>query len=94
MTLVETLELKPWFRQVASIDAADANRDALSIVTDIGAQIIWGSVPGREQPMEMPANTKLAYLDRAYYDSGTGRIDWNQKGRWHFLADTLARGES
>lgn len=90
LTLLAMLVDRPWYDQIESIDVADYATDGiLTLVTDIGSRIVWGSAPGAERPLEMTASVKLSYLDRAYEESGTDRIDFNQQGRWHFLADSL-----
>lgn len=90
LALLELVEGRDWTAQVAGVEVSrDDDPRVLTLVTDIGSRIIWGSVPGREQPMEMPATLKVAYLEKAFADSGTGRIDWNQRGNWHFLGDAM-----
>jgi hypothetical protein len=83
LRLLRLLDGRPWRDQVASVDVRDfLATGELVLVTDRGARIIWGSPPGEETPLEVTADTKLAYLAKAYEDFG--RIDTGHLGELRF----------
>jgi len=85
LRLLRLLEGKPWRSQIASVDVSRYLEEGeLVLVTDIGAQIIWGSAPGDETALEVTADTKLAYLAKAYEDFD--RIDTGHRGVLRFRA--------
>lgn len=63
--------------QVAAIDAGDfRSRGRLSIITDTGTRVVWGSAPGEERPGEAKASEKIARLvDLTGRPGSNGRID-------------------
>lgn len=74
---------RPWLEQVAEIDVARWPYDrTLLLRTDIGAEIEWGSLPGRERPLEPGVDRKLAFLAKAV--ETTSRIDCHYPSRWYF----------
>ena len=83
LRLLRLVEQRPWRGQVTSIDAdAYLSTETLVIVTDLGARIIWGSAPGEESGLEVPAERKLEYLDAAFEEFR--RIDTGHTGTLHF----------
>ena len=83
LRLLRLIDQRPWRDQVAAIDANRFLEDeTLLIRTDLGARIVWGSAPGEESALEVTAEGKLAYLDRAYADFA--RIDTGYSGEFHF----------
>jgi len=65
--LQELIEHQAWRDQVRAIDVAGFyNDESISIVTDRGTRIVWGSVPGEEKRLEAPVDLKLAWLDHHY----------------------------
>lgn len=83
LRLLRVLDGKPWRGQVAAIDASRyLAEEVLVIRTEIGARIVWGSAPGEESGLEVPANGKLAYLDKAFEEFN--RIDTGYDGELRF----------
>jgi hypothetical protein len=83
LRLVDRLSGVAWRAQIESIDAgAFLDEQRLTIVTDLGARIAWGSAPDDEMALEIDADRKIAYLDRAYEDFG--RIDTGYAGTLRF----------
>jgi hypothetical protein len=84
LRLLRLIDTRPWFSQVAALDAGRYLADGtLVIVTDIGARITWGSAPGEEPPGEVPSEGKIAYLDTAWEQFE--RIDRGHDGELYFL---------
>jgi len=87
LALLERLSREPsartWLGQVAEIDVSRWFYDrTLVLRTDIGAEIEWGSLPGRERPLEPGMDRKLAFLKKAV--DTTSRIDCHYPSRWYF----------
>ncbi|MCP3980202.1 MAG: hypothetical protein GY716_12930, partial [bacterium] len=83
LRLVERLSDMEWRAQVEAVDASEfRDEERLTILTDIGARIAWGSAPDDEMALEIDVDRKLAYLDRAYEDFG--RIDTGYVGTLRF----------
>ena len=83
LRLLRHIAGKPWREQVASIDTSRyLTEEVLVIQTDLGASIIWGSAPGAETGLEVSAEGKLAYLDKAWQEFN--RIDTGYDGELRF----------
>ena len=86
LRLLRLIDERIWRSQVSAVDVARYLPDeVLSLKTDRGAEIIWGSAPGEEQALEVLAERKLAYLDKAYEEFD--RIDMGYAGEWYFLQE-------
>lgn len=86
LALLARLDAPPWRQQIAAIDVRAFREDGtLTIVTETGARIVWGSPPGRESSFEILAEDKIRILDRAVRDYG--RIDCGFIGTWYFLRE-------
>jgi len=84
LSLVRSLQQRPWRDQIASIDTSSYLTDGtIHLRTDLGATILWGSPPGEETVLELHAEDKLRILDHAFRDCG--RIDCGFSGTWYFL---------
>lgn len=74
LTLMAHVQGHPGWAQVVGIDAeryAKARR--LSLVTDRGTRVVWGSPPGETRVGEPTTKQKLANLDRLMNDPAFGR---------------------
>jgi len=80
LRLLRLIEAKPWRGQVDAVDAGVyLAQETLTLVTDRGTRIIWGSAPGEEAPGEATAARKLSYLD--YQSEHMGHIDGGYEGQ-------------
>lgn len=67
LRLIDMMQRRAWFRQVDQLDMSQFMRDdSISLITDRGCRIIWGSAPGEERALETLADMKLRYLDEHY----------------------------
>ena len=83
LRLLRLIDGKPWRQQIAAIDTSRyLAEEVLVIRTDLGASIIWGSAPGEESGLEVAADGKLAYLDKAFEEFN--RIDTGYDGELRF----------
>lgn len=74
MDLMLMLQRERLLEQVAGIDlGAEHDNGRLTVVTDRGAQVVWGGGPERVRPGEQPTSVKLNRL-RSLLER-TGRID-------------------
>ncbi|MCH2135454.1 MAG: hypothetical protein MK101_02605 [Phycisphaerales bacterium] len=79
LTLLDHVEGRDWMTQIDAIDlAGHARNGSLVLVTDTGSQIIWGSAPGQETPLEALWERKLVRLDHLFGTSG--RVDQHHSG--------------
>jgi len=84
LAIMKLVDMYPWHDQIAHVDLDDGNA-RIVLVTDLGARIIWGSAPGKEDALEPTAKRKLAFLDKAY--ETRARIDSGYEGIWRFYED-------
>jgi hypothetical protein len=83
LRLLRLVDARAWRDQIGAIDVSRyLAEETIVIRTDIGARIIWGCAPGAESPLEVSADAKLAYLDRAFADFS--RIDTGYAGEFRF----------
>ena len=79
LLLLETIEDQSWYEQITAIDLAEFRvRQQLVLVTDLGTRILWGSMPGRETPMEAMSKDKIQRLD--WFHTYHGRVDQHHRG--------------
>ena len=79
LRLLRLIDTRSWAHQVSAIDAGDfLSRESLTLVTEHGTNIIWGSAPGAEAPGEATAERKLTYLD--YQAEHMGHINRGYDG--------------
>jgi hypothetical protein len=86
LRLLRLMDDRSWRDQVTVLDVSGyLSEQSLTLRTDRGAEIIWGSAPGEEQALEVLAERKLAYLDKAYEEFE--RVDMGYAGEWYFLQE-------
>jgi hypothetical protein len=65
--LLGLIDRREWRHQVREVDVSKFLKDQpLRLVTDRGCAIVWGGAPGKEPPLEILADAKLARLDFFY----------------------------
>ena len=88
LLVLEQIRDKPWLKQgqVVAIDLTGFMETGMvTLVSDRGCRIIWGSAPGKETALESLAKRKLDYLKYQYEQFGhidlghTGEIDLTGK---------------
>lgn len=97
MRILSLLADRPWREEIAEIEVAAVARGGPTVLrTAGGSAIVWGRTPESAAASEVPAETKLAYLDRLHalqgdLESPPGRrLDL----RLDYLAFSLEPGES
>ncbi|MAA52739.1 MAG: hypothetical protein CMJ41_06935 [Phycisphaerae bacterium] len=79
LLLLDTIKDRDWYEQIAAIDLTEFRvRQQLVLVTDLGTRIIWGSMPGRETPMEAMSSDKIQRLE--WFHTHHGRVDQHHRG--------------
>ena len=79
LLLLDTIEDQAWYEQISAIDLSEFQiRQQLVLITDLGTRILWGSMPGRETPMEAMAKDKIQRLD--WFHTYHGRVDQHHRG--------------
>lgn len=80
LELLATLQASPGYAQVAGVDVSRyAEQKRLTIITDRGTRVVWGSAPSDFAPLEPAVATKLHWL--AYFATSPEhgrRIDGRQ----------------
>ena len=80
ISVLKLIYNKPWALQVIEIrlDKWNSNR-SITLISDKGRSLIWGSSPGNEKPLESLAERKLEWLNSMYEDSGRIDLDLNSE---------------
>ena len=79
LLLLDTIDDQVWYEQITAIDLSEFKiRQQLVLVTDLGTRILWGSIPGRETPMEALTHDKIQRLD--WFHTYHGRVDQHHRG--------------
>ncbi len=87
LRLLQLIEPQPWSHQVEAINITGVIRgEAIRLVTQHGARIIWGSAPGEEDALEALADRKLYSLNYMYDNYGS--IDMNRTGTLDITSPT------
>ena len=71
LRLLRLIDGKEWRHQVVAIDVSDyMQTEYLSIITDRGYSLVWGSAPGQERSGEADTGLKEQYLDYPFVNFG------------------------
>ena len=97
ISLLRTLCQRPVARQISGVDLSDFLKNGkLTLITDKGTRIVWGSAIGDSVPGEVKVERKIARLEQNLKEFG--RIDANQNRVEIYtpivLVDKTAKAES
>jgi hypothetical protein len=69
LELLQLMSDKPWYRQVAGIDASEySGKGQLALVTPDRTRVVWGGRPSKPAIGEVSTAQKLAYLQQLFHD--------------------------
>ncbi|MEM7229784.1 MAG: hypothetical protein AAF432_13315 [Planctomycetota bacterium] len=71
LRLLRFIDDQPWLHQIRAVDLSGfGTTGALSIISDRGCRIIWGSPPESERALESFAALKVQYLNHHFTEHG------------------------
>lgn len=89
LKLMHVIDQQPWRHQIAEIDVSSVVRDGLIRLRTMSSSVIlWGSAPGEEAALELPAEGKLQRLALLYQNHG--RIDGGRTGELDITCEKVA----
>jgi hypothetical protein len=69
LELLQLMSDKPWYRQVAGIDASEySSKGQLLLVTADKTRVVWGGRPSKPAIGEVSTAQKLAYIQQLLHD--------------------------